>query len=366
MSSLASYTLHEYMHKGFKRQYYYVPANPERSLHALVVALHPYTGSPEWMFRTYQAIHKRGFHLLMPVGYENSWNGGACCGSAVRLGLNDVGFVQDLTMFIMEEKRLKPAHAYIVGHSNGAFLASEVALRATSHDAHWVRGVAMVVGYSYDKDLYAAALKESSSHKGFALPVLALHGTADKAVKLEGCCHEDSCCCNIYSKSCFSFKSELEQWAKINRCKTVQPSRRAFIPQNYTCMVGKGCAAPVHFCEIPGAGHDLQNVLPVGEIVADWFQADVTSVADLPDTADDESSIARGGPGFHPPPPRSAHRDATGVVVLGMFLLAIFFFLVRVFKRSNNKSGSIVAEATPRELQTLTGRPPSLIGKAGV
>lgn len=62
--------------------------------------------------------------LVYPVGYENSWNAGGCCGKAAAHDVNDVAFLRALV------PRVDPGHErpiYLVGYSNGGRMAYRMA-----------------------------------------------------------------------------------------------------------------------------------------------------------------------------------------------------------------------------------------------
>ncbi len=65
--------------------------------------------------------------LVYPVGYEESWNAGGCCGKAAEANIDDVAFLKALVA------RVDPGHAhpvYVVGYSNGGRLAYRLACSA--------------------------------------------------------------------------------------------------------------------------------------------------------------------------------------------------------------------------------------------
>lgn len=62
--------------------------------------------------------------LIYPMGYEESWNAGGCCGYAAAAAVDDVAFLQALVA------QVDPGHAhpvYVVGYSNGGRLAYRMA-----------------------------------------------------------------------------------------------------------------------------------------------------------------------------------------------------------------------------------------------
>lgn len=77
--------------------------------------------------------------LVYPVGYDESWNAGGCCGAAAAKKIDDVAFLKALVA------KVNPGHArsiYVVGYSNGARMAYRVAC----DDPTLFDGYAMVKG----------------------------------------------------------------------------------------------------------------------------------------------------------------------------------------------------------------------------
>ena len=74
-----------------------------------------------------------GYIVIYPQGIGNSWNGGACCGEAQDLGLDDVGFVRAVVADAMTRLCIDPDRIYGVGISNGfVALASLLPARRAS------------------------------------------------------------------------------------------------------------------------------------------------------------------------------------------------------------------------------------------
>ncbi len=62
--------------------------------------------------------------LVYPVGFEESWNAGGCCGKAAAKDVNDVAFMKALVA------RVDPGHKHpidVIGYSNGGRLAYRIA-----------------------------------------------------------------------------------------------------------------------------------------------------------------------------------------------------------------------------------------------
>ncbi|MBW3620053.1 MAG: prolyl oligopeptidase family serine peptidase [Actinobacteria bacterium] len=141
----------------------------------LLVALHGFTQGSAG-FETYTglaaAATARGIATVVPDGIEDSWNGGSsCCPPASRRGIDDVGFLRALTRGLHAELDLDPERTWLVGFSNGGFLALRTACEAPG-------AFSAVVSHAGTMDL-ACEPQEPVS-------VLLSHGDRDALIPFEG------------------------------------------------------------------------------------------------------------------------------------------------------------------------------------
>ena len=61
-----------------------------------------------------------GFILVMPNGYQNSWNAGTCCGGASAEQLDDVALFRAILDEVGEHVNIDLDRVYATGLSNGA------------------------------------------------------------------------------------------------------------------------------------------------------------------------------------------------------------------------------------------------------
>lgn len=102
-------------------------------------------------------------------GYQDTWNGGACCPPASQLKTDDVGFLDQVVAAL---RRLDGVgDVYAVGFSNGAILAYAWACAWPGALA----GIGIVAG-AVMTDCAAPA----------PLTVVAVHGTADPSIPIAG------------------------------------------------------------------------------------------------------------------------------------------------------------------------------------
>ena len=66
---------------------------------------------------------EEGFLLVMPNGYQNSWNGGTCCGGASGEQLDDVALFRAIFEEVGKHVNIDLGRVYATGLSNGAYMS---------------------------------------------------------------------------------------------------------------------------------------------------------------------------------------------------------------------------------------------------
>ncbi len=89
-----------------------------------------------------QLAQERGFSVATPAGVDFSFNGGTCCGTEARQQFDSVGFLGAVIDDAVSRGGVDPRRIYLVGFSNGGFLA----YRAACEHPEWFAGVAVVEG----------------------------------------------------------------------------------------------------------------------------------------------------------------------------------------------------------------------------
>jgi polyhydroxybutyrate depolymerase len=125
----------------------------------------------------------KGYAVIYPEGVSRrlglaTWNAGNCCGLAVRLGVDDVAFLDAVIADAVGRFGVDPEAIFVTGMSNGAMMAERYAAARPDR----VRGVAGVAG-TLDVRRFAV--------QG-AVPLLVIHGTADTHVPFDGGVGPDS------------------------------------------------------------------------------------------------------------------------------------------------------------------------------
>jgi polyhydroxybutyrate depolymerase len=164
----------------------------------------------------------RGFVVVYPDGYHNSWNAGACCGDAAAEGIDDVAFVRALVDEVDRLFCIDRARLFAAGMSNGGYLSYRLACEA----ADLFAGFAPVAG----------GIGITGCAPSRPVPLIAYHGTVDSMVP-------------------FTFGEEsFHQYARLAGC-TGDPVRTAhgtsYCDAYETCDDG----VRVGFCALEGMDH---------------------------------------------------------------------------------------------------------------
>jgi len=160
-----------------------VPAGYDRHHPApLVVLLHGYTSNGAnhaAYFGMVDEADRGGFLLAYPDGTRNImgarfWNATDACCDFFRSGVDDVGYLDAVIDDISARYAVDPARVYVVGHSNGAFMAH----RYACDRADRVAAIVTLAGMQW-KD-------QSHCRPSSAVSVLHVHGRDDWTVRYDG------------------------------------------------------------------------------------------------------------------------------------------------------------------------------------
>ena len=173
----------------------------EENTYPLVLNLHGYTGTSEQIdnyFNLSAYVSSRGFILVTPDGTIDEggypfWNAPDCCnqyGSEV----DDLGYLKGLIEEAKESLSVDADRVYVIGLSNGAFMAHYLACQ----EPQMIAGIAALAGVSPKKP--ANCNPESS------VGVLQIHGTLDSVIPYDGTFFYNSA------------EQTVANWRKHNAC----------------------------------------------------------------------------------------------------------------------------------------------------
>jgi polyhydroxybutyrate depolymerase len=156
-------------------------ADPTKS-RPLVIFFHGYGSSGAAHIRAFgldDLADAEGFVLAYPDGTVDArgkrfWNATDACCDFTRTGVDDVAYVRWLVDDVSAKTRVDPKRVYVMGHSNGGFLAHRLACELASR-------IAAAVSLAGDvwKDADRCRPSEPVS-------VLQIQGEADEIVRPEG------------------------------------------------------------------------------------------------------------------------------------------------------------------------------------
>lgn len=182
---------------------------------------------------TFIAVHPEG------TGASQSWNAGACCGTAASSAVDDIAFVGKMIDELESRLCVDSRRVFATGMSNGGFVSHRLACELSGR----IAAVAPVAG----------VLAIPTCNPTRPMSVFQFHGTLDGLVPYAG----------NPSMGFPSVMQTLASWAGRNGCSVTprETSKRGEV----TCVTFDGCkdGAEVNLCTAEGGGHTWPGGLPV-------------------------------------------------------------------------------------------------------
>lgn len=197
-----------------------------------------------------QVADTKKFAYLAPEGTRDSlgrpfWNAGPSCCDLERRAPDDVKRLRELLEFNLKNPAVDPARVFLVGYSNGAFMAQRLACDVSDR----VAGVISVAGATPGPEIPCAPLTP--------LSVLEIHGDADPIVHYQGGVVFDRTDLPPHASAVDSVKA----WAERLGCKgplqnvgsaDLEPN----LPGSETALQRfEGCRGSVELWTVHGGGH---------------------------------------------------------------------------------------------------------------
>lgn len=224
----------------------YLPANAGAQKLPLIIALHGGLGNASRMAEMTnlnQIADSGPFVVAYPDGTggfrpimkdKRTWNAGTCCGIAVKRGIDDISFISLMIYQIANKYPVDPDKVYVTGISNGAMLAYRLACEIPDK----ISGIIPVAG--------TLAIDECPA--GNNIPVLHIHGDADKNVPFQGGQGAKS----LAGVSHRSVPDTVSIMTESRNCDApVIEDHATYTEQYYQCESG----APFKLVVIKGGGH---------------------------------------------------------------------------------------------------------------
>lgn len=177
----------------------------EKAKWPLVISIHGFLSNPKIQGKIFPAgkfVDEKGFILITPYGLRNAvgiryWNASEKCCDIFKQKPDDISYLKKLIDKAKKEYPVDPDKVFLVGHSNGGFLAYRFACEA----ADYISGIVSIAG--------ANSFVETNCKPSRPLSILQIHGENDRIIKYTG---------NIRR----GFPSALDSiipWSKINKCE---------------------------------------------------------------------------------------------------------------------------------------------------
>ncbi len=225
----------------------HVPAAPRSGL-PIVLLLHGYTSNGEAQalyFDLDSAVERRGFILVKPNGTldpagRRYWNAGR---HASPNAPDDVAYLTAVLKDVVTAFGADANRIFVVGHSNGAFMANRMACERSDR-------IAAIVSL-------AGAVDPTDCHPTQPVSVLTVHGTTDPLVQYGG---GSSGFLGTYG----SAEATLAFWAKADGCTGAKTLGK---PLHLTCNSPTAETSDVSYAGCPsGIGVEHWKVAGVGHI----------------------------------------------------------------------------------------------------
>jgi polyhydroxybutyrate depolymerase len=170
-----------------------------------VILLHGYSGSGQAMddYLSMSSIAAaRTFLLATPDGTVDAlgyryWNAtDACCAANAPVPADDVAYLTAVIDDVSSRYNVDPKRVYIIGHSNGGFMAHRMACDRAAR----IAAVVSIAGAQWNDLAYCQPSEPVS--------VLQVHGTADTVILYDG------------GPGYPGARTTVTDWAMLNRCTT--------------------------------------------------------------------------------------------------------------------------------------------------
>ena len=201
-------------HEG-RRRYYEVMVPARASASAplpVLLAFHGGGGNPSQFKRSAgidQIAEREGFVVVYPAGtgvgrFLLTWNAGReCCGRALALEVDDVGFTRAVVDDLARRVAVDRARVYVTGHSNGAGMTYRLAAEAPD----LVAAIAPVAGASM-------GIARTSAEP---IPLLHIHSVDDPRALYDGGLGPEFPGTGVRVEHS-SVVDELKFWRDLNGC----------------------------------------------------------------------------------------------------------------------------------------------------
>ncbi|EMY63334.1 alpha/beta hydrolase family esterase [Leptospira terpstrae] len=174
----------------------------------LLVALHGRFGSGSSMIKQTKLdllADTKGFIVVFPDGFKRSWADGRGNTPADENQINDIAFIESMVKRLIAEGSVNPKKVFLVGHSNGGFMAQRI---AAEKPELW-KGVVSVAA-----QVSVFTLKRKSNLKTNPVSIGIIAGTDDPLVPFSGGYVRDG-------GEILSVNDSILRWKEWNLCNDI-------------------------------------------------------------------------------------------------------------------------------------------------
>lgn len=179
-----------------------------------------------------------------------TWNGGDCCGYAIKNNIDDVGFISKLIDYMIIHHKVNKNKIFITGHSNGAKLSYKLSCELGS------KIKAIVASSSTGQSMECVSSP--------AVSILHVHGKKDPCSKYEGgkcggCFQEFFNSIGVKLPPASYQYHPVEEFIqkKVEAYGCNKKGRQDLIRDSVNCMIWENCkdGANIGLCSIGSGGH---------------------------------------------------------------------------------------------------------------
>jgi len=172
----------------------------------LIIGLHGYTAESPYAqsyFQLEKVADKKGILTVYPSGSKDSngylfWNATPACCNFDSSTVDDEAYLLSIIDSVSKDYAVDPTRIYIIGHSNGGFMAHRMACNQSDR----IAAIVSLSGMTYSNP---KSCKPTSP-----VSVLQIHGTNDAVISYTGG--------YLFSSAYPSARKTIDLWGKINEC----------------------------------------------------------------------------------------------------------------------------------------------------
>lgn len=172
----------------------------------LLIALHGYTAEAPYAdsyFALGKVAEEKGILAVYPSGSKDSngflyWNATPACCNFDSTTVDDEAYLLNIIDSVSKEYSVDPTRVYIVGHSNGGFMAHHMACKQSDR----IAAIVSLAGSTYSN---TRSCKPTSP-----VSVLQIHGSKDAVISYTGG--------YLFGNAYPSARKTIDIWGKLNEC----------------------------------------------------------------------------------------------------------------------------------------------------